>query len=469
MTPNVLASRYASPEMVAIWDETAKVRAERRLWVTVLKAQQSAGLDVDDAVIDDYRAAVDRADLESIRERERVLLHDVKARIEEFNHLAGHQLIHLGMTSRDVTENVEQEQVLRSLEMIRDRAVAALASMARVATDTRTLVVTGRTHNVPAQATTVGKRMAVFGEELLGAVESLEDLMDRYPLRGIKGPVGTRQDQVELVGSEGADRIESEVAGALGFRKTASSVGQIYPRSLDLEVVSTLVRLASGPSNLATSLRLMAGHDLATEGFREGQVGSSAMPHKMNPRTSERIHGLKVVLGGYLTMAAGLAGEQWNEGDVACSVVRRVMLPDAFYAADGLFESLLTVLSDVGFFPAAIDAELSANLPFLATSRLLAAAVRAGSGREEAHEVIKRHAVAAARARREDPGEGGLAARLASDPEFPLDTAGIEDVLGEPLSFTGDAATQVEAFVNSVAALVERFPEAAGYRPHPLL
>lgn len=469
MTPNVLASRYASPEMVAIWDETAKVRAERRLWVTVLKAQQSAGLDVDDAVIDDYRAVVDRVDLESVRERERVLLHDVKARIEEFNHLAGHQLIHLGMTSRDVTENVEQEQVLRSLEIIRDRAVAALAAIARVATDTRTLVVTGRTHNVPAQATTVGKRMAMFGEELLGAVESLEDLIERYPLRGIKGPVGTRQDQVELVGSQGADRIESEVAGALGFRRTASSVGQIYPRSLDLEVISTLVRLASGPTNLTTSLRLMAGHDLGTEGFREGQVGSSAMPHKMNPRTSERIHGLKVVLSGHLTMAAGLAGEQWNEGDVACSVVRRVMLPDAFYAADGLFESLLTVLSDVGFFPAAIDAELSANLPFLATTRLLAAAVRAGSGREEAHEIIKRHAVAAARARREDPGDGGLPARLASDPDFPLDTAGVEAALGEPLSFTGDAASQVEAFADSVAALVERFPEAARYRPRPLL
>lgn len=469
MTPNVLASRYASPEMVAVWDETAKVRAERRLWVTVLKAQRSAGLDVDAAVIDDYQAVIDRVDLDSIRERERDLLHDVKARIEEFNHLAGHQLIHLGMTSRDVTENVEQEQVLRSLELIRDRAVAALAAMARVATDTRTLVVTGRTHNVPAQATTVGKRMAMFGEELLGAVESLEDLMDRYPLRGIKGPVGTRQDQVELVGSEGADRIESDVAGALGFRKTATSVGQIYPRSLDLEVVSTLVRLVSGPTNLTTSLRLMAGHDLATEGFREGQVGSSAMPHKMNPRTSERIHGLKVVLGGYLTMAASLAGEQWNEGDVACSVVRRVMLPDAFYAADGLFESLLTVLSDVGFFPAAIEAELSANLPFLATTRLLAAAVRAGSGREEAHETIKRHAVAAARARREDPGDGGLPLRLASDPDFPLDAAGVEAALGEPLSFTGDAATQVEGFVDSVAALVERFPEAAGYRPRPLL
>lgn len=469
MTPNVLASRYASPDMVAVWDETAKVRAERRLWVTVLKAQRSAGLDVDAAVIDDYQAVIDRVDLDSIRERERDLLHDVKARIEEFNHLAGHQLIHLGMTSRDVTENVEQEQVLRSLELIRDRAVAALAAMARVATDTRTLVVTGRTHNVPAQATTVGKRMAMFGEELLGAVESLEDLMDRYPLRGIKGPVGTRQDQVELVGSEGADRIESDVAGALGFRKTATSVGQIYPRSLDLEVVSTLVRLVSGPTNLTTSLRLMAGHDLATEGFREGQVGSSAMPHKMNPRTSERIHGLKVVLGGYLTMAASLAGEQWNEGDVACSVVRRVMLPDAFYAADGLFESLLTVLSDVGFFPAAIEAELSANLPFLATTRLLAAAVRAGSGREEAHETIKRHAVAAARARREDPGDGGLPLRLASDPDFPLDAAGVEAALGEPLSFTGDAATQVEGFVDSVAALVERFPEAAGYRPRPLL
>lgn len=469
MIPNVLATRYASPEMIAIWDESARIRAERRLWLTVLEAQRASGLNVDARVVADYEAVIDDVDLDAIRERERDLLHDVKARIEEFNHLAGHQRIHLGMTSRDATENVEQDLVRRSLELVRDRAVAAVAAMARLASETAGTVVTGRTHNVPAQATTVGKRVAMFGEELLGALEVVEALLARYPLRGVKGPVGTRQDQLELVGSEGADRIEEAVARSLGFDRTATAVGQIYPRSLDFEVVSALLGLVSGPTNLSTALRLMAGHDLATEGFREGQVGSSAMPHKMNTRTSERIHGLKVVLSGHVTMASGLAGEQWNEGDVACSVVRRVMLPDAFFTTDGLLEAFLTVLADVGFYDAVIEAELAANLPFLATTRLLSAAVRAGAGREEAHETIKRHAVAAVRARREAQEGSDLLARLAADPAFPLDAAAVEGAMGNPLSFTGDAAAQVEAFVAAAGAVVERHPQAAGYRPRPLL
>ena len=182
---------------------------------------------------------------------------------------------------------------------------------------------------------------------------------------------------------------------------------------LDRYVVSALVQLASGPVSFTTTLRLMAGHDLATEGFRADQVGSSAMPHKMNARTSERIHGLKVILTGHLAMATGLAGEQWNEGDVSCSVVRRVMLPDAFFAADGLFQAFLTVLDEVGFFPQVIEAELAAHLPFLATTRLLVEAVRRGMGREEAHELIRRHAVAAA-ARRREGGEPDLQARRSS-------------------------------------------------------
>ena len=167
------------------------------------------------------------------------------------------------------------------------------------------------------------------------------------------------------------------------------SVGQVYPRSLDHDVLSALVQVAAGPSSLATTIRLMAGNELVTEGFKEGQVGSSAMPHKMNSRSCERVNGLTVILRGYASMAAELAGDQWNEGDVSCSVVRRVALPDAFFAIDGLFETFLTVLDEFGAFPAVIEAELRRYLPFLATTKILMAAVRAGVGRETAHEVIK--------------------------------------------------------------------------------
>lgn len=471
MIENVLAGRYASPEMVEVWDPVTKVKLERELWVTVLEVQRELGLDVDDGAVAAYRAVVDQVDLESIARRERRLRHDVKARLEEFNSLGGHEAAHLGLTSRDLTENVEQLQIRRSLDLVLVRAVAALMSLARLATEHSTLAVTGRTHNVPAQVTTVGKRVASAGDELAEAVETVEQFVERLPLRGIKGPVGTQQDQTELLGSaENAARLDQRVAERLGFDTTINSVGQVYPRSLDLEVVSSLMQLASGPVSLTTTLRLMAGHELATEGFQAGQVGSSAMPHKMNARTSERIHGLKVVLSGHLAMAAALAGEQWNEGDVSCSVVRRVMLPDAFFAVDGLFQAFLTVLEEVGFYPAVIERELEENLPFLATTRLLVAAVQAGLGREEAHEVIRRHATAAALDRREKPdADTDLLQRLADDRSFPLGRRAIEGVLDQPMSFTGRATEQVTAFVARVEGIASRYPPAADYRRSPVL
>src|SRR5690606_36003729 len=232
--------------------------------------------------------------------RERVTRHDVKARIEEFCALAGHEHLHKGMTSRDLTENVEQMQIRSSLLLMRDRTVAALARLARLAVTHTGTAMVGRTHNVPAQATTLGKRFATAAQELLLAYQRLEELIARYPLRGIKGPVGTAADQLDLLGGDRAAlaELERRVAAHLGFSRVLDSVGQVYPRSLDLDVVSALVQLAAAPSSLALTVRLMAGHELVTEGFRPGQVGSSAMPHKMNPRSSERINGLAVVLRG---------------------------------------------------------------------------------------------------------------------------------------------------------------------------
>ena len=198
--------------------------------------------------------------------------------------------------------------------------------------------------------------------------------------------------------------LESRVAEHLGFERMLTCVGQVYPRSLDFEVVSALVQLVAGPANLATTIRLMAGHELVTEGFAEGQVGSSAMPHKMNTRSCERVNGLAVVLRGYLSMTGELTGNQWNEGDVSCSVVRRVALPDAFFAADGLFQTFLTVLDEFGAFPAVIQRELDRYLPFLATTKVLMAAVRNGVGRETAHEAIKEAAVGVALEMRQGAG-----------------------------------------------------------------
>ena len=261
------------------------------------------------------------------------------------------------------------------------------------------------------------------------------------------------------------------MAGHLGFDATLSSVGQVYPRSLDLDVVAALVQAASGPSSLAMTIRLMAGHELATEGFRAGQVGSSAMPHKMNTRSCERINGLKVVLGGHLAMVTALAGAQWNEGDVSCSVVRRVALPDAFFAIDGLFETFLTVLAEFGAYPAVIDRELRRYLPFLTTTKVLMAAVRDGVGRETAHEVIKEHAVAVALDMREKGGESQRPARSAGRrrPSRPRVERRSRRVVAEPLvvrRHRGGPGRRVRRAVEQSSQPTRRRPRTA--RRHPL-
>ncbi|HEU0191098.1 MAG TPA: adenylosuccinate lyase [Mycobacterium sp.] len=469
--PNVLAARYASAEMAAIWSPEAKVVAERRLWLAVLRAQAELGVPVPEQAIADYERVLDDVNLESIAARERVTRHDVKARIEEFNALAGHEHVHKGMTSRDLTENVEQLQVLQSLRLAHGHGVAAAARLAEHAVAYRDLVMAGRSHNVAAQATTLGKRFASAAQETLIALTRIAELIDRYPLRGIKGPMGTGQDMLDLFGGDTAKlaELERRVADFLGFEAVLTSVGQVYPRSLDHDVISALVQLGAGFSSFAHTVRLMAGHELVTEGFAPGQVGSSAMPHKMNTRSCERVNGLQVVLRGYASMAAELAGAQWNEGDVFCSVVRRVALPDAFFAVDGQIETFLTVLDEFGAYPAVIARELDRYLPFLATTKVLIAAVRAGMGREAAHEVIKGHAVAVALAMRERGAEPDLLDRLAADPRLPLDAAALRAALADKQAFTGAAGDQVDAVAAAVAELVARYPAAAKYVPGAIL
>jgi adenylosuccinate lyase len=208
----------------------------------------------------------------------------------------------------------------------------------------------------------------------------------------------------------------------------------------------------------------MAGAELVTEGFKAGQVGSSAMPHKMNTRSCERVNGLSVVLRGYASMVGELSGDQWNEGDVSCSVVRRVALPDAFYAIDGLLETFMTVLTEFGAFPQVIDAEISKYLPFLATTKILVAAVKAGVGRELAHEVIKEHAVAAALGIREGLPNTMIEA-IALDQRIPLDISQLESLISSPLEFTGDARAQTARIINRIAAITTTDSESAQYRP----
>ena len=473
MIPNVLAQRYASQQISDIWSGKGRIRLEREFWIAVMKSQQALGLDIPATAIADYESVIGQIDLDSIDAREKVTRHDVKARIEEFNELAGHEHIHKGMTSRDLTENVEQLQVFRSLLIIRNKTATTLIRLSELAERFKALLITARTHNVAAQPTTLGKRISMFGEELLSALQTLNALIERYPVRGLKGAVGTQMDTISLFDGDPKKviELESRIVEYLQMPATCVNVGQVYPRSLDLSTVSALTELASAPSSFCKTLRLMAGHETASEGFAPGQTGSSAMPHKMNSRSCERVNGFHVILKGYLAMAAGLAGDQWNEGDVSCSVVRRVMLPDAFFAIDGMYETFLTILNQMDAYPSVIEAENEHYLPFLMTTTIMMEAVKAGVGRETAHKAIKKHAVATVNDLREGKiGHNDLLDRLKDDADIPLDGDQLADILAKGRKDSGAALAQISHFQSQVQALKSGLSEEIiNYKPGDIL
>jgi adenylosuccinate lyase len=349
---------------------------------------------------------------------------------------------------------------------VQSKLIALLARLGENISEYKELPIVGRSHNVPAQITTLGKRFATVAEELLFAYSRLENLIENFPIRGLKGPVGSAQDSHDIMGAN-YQALESTIIKSLGFTHALDSTGQIYPRSLDYDVITTLVQLSAAPSNLATSIRLMTGSDLVSEGFKAGQVGSSAMPHKMNTRSCERINGLSVILKGYAVMISEVSGNQWNEGDVSDSVVRRVAITDAFYAIDGLLETTLTVLKEFGIFPAMIEREIQAHLPFLATTKILMAAVKNGLGREDAHEYLKDITLKVAMQIR-NGRQTNLIDEIAGDARIPLDKSDLEKLISSPLEFAGLAKEQCDAVISKIGAITRDHPVEASYQPGPI-
>ncbi len=469
---NVLAQRYATEPIKKIWSATGRIVLEREFWIAVMKAQKDLGLDIPQEAIDAYEKVKENVNLDSINARERITRHDVKARIEEFCDLAGWQHIHKGMTSRDLTESVEQLQIFKSLQYIRLKMIAVIKRLADRAAETRDIAMTSRTHNVAAQLTTLGKRFAMFGEDMIVALREMDALITNYPARGVKGAVGTQLDLLTLF-DQNVEKVmdfDNRVRKHLGIPHAFNATGQVYPRSLDFATVATLVHAGSGAASFAKTLRLMAGHELASEGFLPGQVGSSAMPHKMNSRSCERLNGLHVILKGYLTMVEALAGDQWNEGDVSCSVVRRVALPDSFFAIDALLETFLVILNQMEINVPVIEREKNYYLPFLLTTTIMMEAVKRGVGRETAHEVIKEHAVATARDIRQGKiSTNNLFDRLAEDGRLNLTRADFDAIASVAATETGTAGMQVDNFVTTAAELIAQFPEAATIKPGAIL
>lgn len=471
---NVLSQRYASPAMNAIFSEEGRVLAERNLWIAVMKAQQALGVaSISSEAIAQFEAAKNRIDIGRIEAIEKITKHDVKARIQAFVEAAqAPEVIHLAMTARDATDNVEQMQIKQAGQLILGKYAAVLQRFVDKADAYKDIVLTARTHHQPAQPTLLGRRMTMWGEELYFHLQNFESFLESYPLRGMKGPVGTQFDMLTLL--EGPDKkvavglLEQRIMELLGFSTVLNAPGQVYPRSLDAAFVGHLHNMSSAAANFANGMRLMAGYELVTEGFRQGQVGSSAMPHKMNTPHSERMKGLHNLIKMYANGSALLAGDQWEEGDVSCSAPRRVILPDACYASDGLCETTLQVLDRMGVYPTIISAEVDRYLPFLASTEILMTAVKAGIGREEAHAIIKQYAVAEALAMRQEGRPPQLAARLAQNITFNqhgINQADLEALLTDKEHFVGNARAQIAQVRKKVEPFLRRYQTEAQYKP----
>jgi adenylosuccinate lyase len=465
---NVLSQRYATDEVNDIFSEEGKVLLERALWIAVLKAQRDLGMGIPDKVITGYEQAKANVDLQEIKRIEKRTRHDVKAKIEAFNIAAGgYEFIHRGLTSRDVTDNVEQMQIKQAMQIIFGKYVSILRHFAEKAKEYDAIILTARTHHQAAQPTLLGRRFVMWAEELYRATIDFEAFLMDYPLRGIKGPVGTQLDMLNLLKVR---ELEEKIAHYLEFQVVLDAPGQVYPRSLDLKLASHLVMLSSACENFAKGMRLMSGYELVTEGFKEGQVGSSAMPHKMNTRSSERVCGFSELLKMYMNGASRIAGDQWEEGDVSCSVMRRVIIPDMFYVSDGLCETMLTILNEMGIYSKTINAEVEKYLPFLATTELLSAAVQRGLGREQAHELLKNYAITEAlNMRATGRSENRFLAELGESSEFPLTEAEIQTICNDRSRFIGNASQQILTVINKIHTLIAKYPDEAAYEPTAIL
>jgi len=472
--PNVLSERYAT-ETNDIFSERGKVISERELWIAVMKAQKELGVDIPTGDIAKFEATKRDVDLDLIREIEERTRHDVKAKIEAFVKVSGAgEHLHRAMTSRDLTDNVEQMQIRDASKLIFGRYISVLRHFADNARKYEDIVLVARTHHQPAQPTLLGRRFAMWTEELTLHLESFEKFIDAYPLRGIKGAVGTQFDMLTLLGDpKKVKRLEEIVAQKLGFTRTLNCPGQVYPRSLDSSLVSHLSFLGSSPENFGKTMRLMAGYELVEEGFKESQVGSTAMPYKMNTRSSERVCSFAELLKMYADGASRLAGDQWEEGDVSCSALRRVIIPDAFYTSDGLCETTLTVLNEMGAYPKVIEAELDRYLPLMATTEVLTMATQIGVGREVAHKAIKKHTVnEALRMRREGSRENRVAELLVSDPAFSsvgITKSDIEGIIADRSHFIGSAKRQIDEVAVRALDFIYRYSTESSYEPREIL
>jgi adenylosuccinate lyase len=452
--------------MQALWGERRRVALWRRLWLALLEAQKELGLDIPDRAIAEVRAHLDDADLDRAAEHERRLRHDVMAHIHHLAEQApaARPYLHLGATSAYVTDNADLLLMREGLALLLGRLAAVLVALGKLARRYRALPCLAYTHFQPAQLTTVGKRVTLWMQEFALDAEELLHRRETLPFRGVKGATGTQASFLELF--DGDDdkvrELERRVARKLGFTRVVPVTGQTYPRKLDALVLAALAGVAQSAAKFATDLRLLQHEGEMLEPFESEQVGSSAMAYKRNPMRAERMTGLARFVLELQGNAWHTAAAQWLERTLDDSANRRLVLPEAFLATDAILVLATNVAAGIEVREPVIARHVAAQLPFLATERLLVRGVKAGGDRQQLHEVIRAHSLAVAQAVAEAGAPNDLLERLARDPAFrALGVAVRRDEL-EPAAYVGRAPRQVDEFLDEhLSPLLQRIEAVA--------
>ena len=444
-----LSSRYASPEMLYLFSADKKFTTWRRLWIALARAEMELGLPITQAQIDELEAHKDEIDYEAAARYERQLRHDVMAHIHAYGDQCPNAMpiIQLGGTSCYVGDNTDVILMKEGLELLRGKLVNLIDRLTKFAMEYRGLPTLGFTHFQPAQLTTVGKRAALWANELVMDLEELNHRIDSLQFRGVKGTTGTQASFLELFGGdhEKVRRLEKKVSAEMGFEKVVPVCGQTYSRKMDANVLATLSAIAQSAGKFATDLRLLSHLKELEEPFQDKQIGSSAMPYKRNPMRCERICSLARYVIADAINPAFTAYNQWFERTLDDSANKRISIPEAFLAVDAILQIYLNVTDGLKVYPKVIERRLREELPFMATENIMMDAVKRGGNRQELHERIRVHSVAAGRVVKEEGGQNDLIDRIAADPAFGLTK---EEILAhmDPKAYIGRCEAQVEEF-----------------------
>ncbi|HET8771954.1 MAG TPA: adenylosuccinate lyase [Gemmatimonadaceae bacterium] len=448
-----LAERYASRAMLELWSPQTRHGLWRRLWLALAEAERELGVDIPAKATQEMAAHLDDIDFEKVAAYEKRFRHDVMAHVHAFGDAApaAKGVIHLGATSCFVTDNGDLVQMRRGLELLRGRVVSLVRTLSAFAERWKAEPTLGYTHLQAAQLTTVGKRATLWLQDLVLDLTELDHRLDTLPLRGVKGTTGTQASFLELFGGDHAKvrALDAMVCKAMGFSGSIPVSGQTYSRKVDAQVIDAVAGIAASAAKFASDLRMLQSFGEVEEPFEQDQIGSSAMAYKRNPMRSERINSLS----RFVLSIAGTANQthsvQYFERTLDDSAVRRIAIPEAFLATDAILVLMENIASGLEVHPARIRARIAEELPFMATESLIVRAVQAGGDRQEVHEVIRRHSIAAARAMKDEGRPNDLLERLAADPAFPLPPAAMMAVT-EPSRFIGRAAHQVDDFLAEV-------------------